>query len=577
MPPVGAPAIAQTEHMNNILLIQSHRRNDLLQTTPALTALRRGHPGARISVLVQASASDALVGNPDLDEVIAWNTESLTVAPEDGTAPLARAKEDLRQFVHSLRARNFDTVYNFSDDLPSALLTYLLKPRKVAGLTFCKDRRYRVRNEWLRYLFLATELRHMNTLNLGDIFVETCESAEELAPRIATEPEDEQFAEETLQTAFGYHVRPVLLHLPPSEEAQSWPAEQFGQLAAALQHKGAPIVLLGSRPEEGAGAQIAAQVPFPAQTLNLVGAATLPQTAALLKRCLYLVAGDPVTPQIAAATHTPCLVISAGYYCPWDLGPYGDGHYVIEPADACFPCYPGQSCSDAACRRRTTVEAALAAIRYMQSPDSRDIPPALCNDAVIFSRSTWMPDGMLGLQALNRPALTLPTLLRAVFRACTLTSHLPVTRRVPEAAWRPWSRELFSWYKLTTSRTLLDGAEAAKRELDTLSRTAEDGAEACRGIVFPRSPDTHPLSMAEGIITLMNDLRLRVLKHEGLESAGVLVTAFRHALRDTDDLPLAQAVAVRRALYQNLAHACEFMRQALDEFITCAAEQPPDN
>lgn len=565
MPPVDACAITETNVMKDILLIQNHRRNDLLQTTPALTALRRSHPEMRISVLVRKQASEALRGNPDLDEVIAWHTDALLVNPEDGTAQLAGAKADLREFIHTLRARKFDTIYNFSDDLPSALLTYLLNPRKVAGLTFCKDNRYRVRNEWLRYLFLATEVRHLNTLNLSDIFVEACEGVEEVTPRIATDHDDEQFAEEAITAAFNGHARPVALYLPPSEQIRAWSIDQFGRLAAALQQKGAAIVLLGADAEREKAAQIGAQLPFPERILNLAGAATVSQTAALLKRSLYLVASDPTAPQIAAATHTPCLVISTGPYCAWDLGPYGDGHYVMEPADACFPCDAGDRCSGAPCRDGISVEAALAAIRCMQSSADR-VSPLLRESALVFSRSTWMPDGMLGLRPLNRPELTPAALLRAMLRACMLTCNLPVARPVSDSAWRPWGKEFFSWYRLPDSRALLDRMDLAKREFDTLNQIAESGMEACRGIFHQRILDERSVGATEGMVTLISDLERRVLERENLDAAGFLVVAFRHALRDTDELPLAQSVAVRRALYQNLARSCRFMSRALDEF-----------
>jgi len=442
--------------MKHILLIQNYRRCDLLQSTPAIAALRRSRPEAHIAVLVRKPAADTLRGNTDVDEIIEWDTDPLVVAPEEDPRKLARAKESLSEFIHKLRARNFDAVYNFSNDLPCALLAYLLNPRKYAGLAYCDDRRYRVRNEWIRYLFLAAELRGMNTLNFADVLMEACAASEELAPRIFGGPEDERFAEQTIAAAFGHTARPVAIGIPPPEEARFWPLKRFIEVAAALQLSGAEILLLGPDAQQHTAEQLAGSLPNPARALNLAGKASLHKTAALLKRCKYLVAADSVTPQVAAATYTPSLLTCYGALYAGDIGPYGDGHYILEPASRCFPCASHYQCRTMHCRLST----------------GSIIPKRLRAENLVLSRSTWMPDGLLGLQPLNRPPISIQPLLRMIFRTCSLACRLPLIRPKARSLWRPWRKEIFRWYRLRPIGTSSPNSCAASSWLAANSKTS---------------------------------------------------------------------------------------------------------
>jgi ADP-heptose:LPS heptosyltransferase len=54
----------------NILLIRLRMIGDVIFTTPAIRALRRRYPDARISYLVEDAAAPVVQGNPHLDDVL---------------------------------------------------------------------------------------------------------------------------------------------------------------------------------------------------------------------------------------------------------------------------------------------------------------------------------------------------------------------------------------------------------------------------------------------------------------------------------------------------------------------------
>ena len=118
--------------MQNILVIQLFRFGDILQSTPAIAALRAAHPGARMHVMVRESFVDALRGNPDVDEIIRWDVDLLRARPEDG-APVVEDRANLRELLAPLRAKRFDLICNLSNDMRSALIAFLLliRPRRT--------------------------------------------------------------------------------------------------------------------------------------------------------------------------------------------------------------------------------------------------------------------------------------------------------------------------------------------------------------------------------------------------------------------------------------------------------------
>jgi len=70
----------------NILLIRLRMIGDVVFTTPAVRALRRRFPEARLTYLVEHAAAPVVAGNPHIDEVIAVPL----------TSGVARVRDDWR-------------------------------------------------------------------------------------------------------------------------------------------------------------------------------------------------------------------------------------------------------------------------------------------------------------------------------------------------------------------------------------------------------------------------------------------------------------------------------------------------
>ena len=108
----------------HILLIRLRMIGDVVFTTPAIRAVRRQFPDARISYLVEDAAAPIVQGNPHLDEVIAIPL----------TSGVGRLVDDWR-IGADLRQRNFDMVIDFHGGPRGSWLTWLTRAPVRIGYT----------------------------------------------------------------------------------------------------------------------------------------------------------------------------------------------------------------------------------------------------------------------------------------------------------------------------------------------------------------------------------------------------------------------------------------------------------
>ena len=98
----------------NILLVRLRLIGDVVFTTPAIRAIRRHYPDARITYIVEEDAAAVVRHNPHLDEVIV------------AKSPRARGRllSDLA-LIRRLRRERYDLAIDFHGGPRSSLLTWL--------------------------------------------------------------------------------------------------------------------------------------------------------------------------------------------------------------------------------------------------------------------------------------------------------------------------------------------------------------------------------------------------------------------------------------------------------------------
>ena len=111
-----------------VLIVKLGSIGDIVQTWPALAALRAGLPNAEISWVAERSCSEILKDNPVLDRLIEVDTKALRRGLMSGETLRAP-----RQQLRRLRASAFDLAIDFQGLLKSASIARLSGARRVFG------------------------------------------------------------------------------------------------------------------------------------------------------------------------------------------------------------------------------------------------------------------------------------------------------------------------------------------------------------------------------------------------------------------------------------------------------------
>ncbi|SHI34353.1 ADP-heptose:LPS heptosyltransferase [Roseomonas rosea] len=293
-----------------ILFVTSTRIGDAVLSTGLLDHLLRTYPGARITVACGPAAEGVFARMPGRERTIVVAKRPLSLHWLDLWAQVARSFWDLVV------------------DLRGSALGWLVPTRRRVVMRGGRRPGHRLGH-------IAGVLRL------------------DPPPRPVAwfAPEDTARVSALLGDAPGVG-RPLLLLGPTANWAgKVWPAERFVALAQALTAPGAPLegarpVLLGGpgETERAMAAPVVAALP---EALDLVGALTLPEAAALLARGRLFIGNDSGLMHLSAATGAPTL----GLFGPTPAGEYapvGLAARAVTAADGTMECLSVEEALDAA-------------------------------------------------------------------------------------------------------------------------------------------------------------------------------------------------------------------------------------
>jgi lipopolysaccharide heptosyltransferase I len=312
-----------------VAIVKLSALGDVIHALPVARALRRAHPLAQISWIVEAREHAILRDHPDLDRIIPVDTRRwrrLIRRP-------AGAREvwgKLGRLRRRVRIAGFDVAIDLQGLIKSGLLTaYTGASLRIGfGARHCRER--------LSMLFTN---RHVTPPAAAEHVVEQYLAL--LAPLgvrpappefyIPPRPEAERRMEEALgQAGLKRTDRTVALNPGAGREEKRWPVERFRALAERLgTEAGARVLLLWGPDEIDMAKQIGAGLTTPAV---LAPPTNLDELTGVLRRVSLMVAGDTGPLHLAAALGTPAL----GLYGPTSArrnGPYGAGNRGLQSPD----------------------------------------------------------------------------------------------------------------------------------------------------------------------------------------------------------------------------------------------------
>jgi predicted lipopolysaccharide heptosyltransferase III len=323
---------------SSILLVRLRLIGDVVFTTPAIGALRRKFPDARIAYLVEAPAEPVVRHHPGLSDII------IAERPRG----IARWRYDLR-LARRLRAQRFDLAIDFHGGPRSGFLTWATgAPRRIGYDLPGRRWPYTTRVPWTRSLVPP---RH-SVLNqwalLEPLGIDPPDRGRD-AVTMPIDAEAQRRVDARLATAGIAPDAPlIVLHVSAGNPFRRWPAQSFAQAAATLAAADrARRIVITSGPSEEAAAESVAHdarrlAGDAAESIVRTGEFDLSELRALVDRAALYIGGDSGPMHIAATSRTPVVALF-GPTLPDRSLPWRDpsiGAIAVDAGDLpCRPCH----------------------------------------------------------------------------------------------------------------------------------------------------------------------------------------------------------------------------------------------
>ena len=549
-----------------ILIAQTTRMGDVLQTSPLIRAVRRKYPDAHIVVMVRNMGKTIAERNPDVDEVLVYDEDAIFINLRARDSDrLLKAYETADAFIHKLRNYQFDIAYNCTHSIASAMMMKLVGIPEVIGADLSDDWQFVLRGAWINYFFTSVFHREYNDLNLCDITRHFVPEAAPFAELVfETKPEDETFAQE-LCARHGVTEDDfmVCFQLGASEENKRWAETQFAGLAKKLHERyNAKIFLLGVREEEGLGHVFEQHAPNLA--VPLYGKTNIPQVAALLKRARLLVTNDTGTMHIAASIKCPVVLVSVGYVHFRETGPYGAGHCAVEWRREFVGRADGVH---GGLDERAAIQPdhVLCAMELTMANDSNapvrqlDVTPELSEIDLHITR--FAPDGCLEWYPVLRRPLNERDLLRIAYRAMWL-DHLG--SEGSREAERESIAAMLGYYAAPEPAQINTWKTERIVDFDQLAELGQKGIDETEKLIENLTSGHGARRAQQQVQTLMvldEEMRLFSELHNACKPLTLIAKFERENLEGADPVVLAQTTL---QIYQDCFARARMMRTKLD-------------
>jgi len=225
----------------NILIAKPSAMGDIVLTLPALTALHKSFPDAKISWLVRPEFAPLLENHPHLTEVIPFDRKFLGKAWFH-----PRAFGALISLIGRLRRGRFDVAFDFQGLFRTAILAWLSGCKKRVGMANAR--------EFAGLLYTDKVPPDPDNPHLVDYYMRMIHAAGAAEQSVEfVFPQDRAAAESVanLLASHGIAEKNYAVLVPGSAQADKcWPVERFAILAENISSQfGLPIVAAGTASE----------------------------------------------------------------------------------------------------------------------------------------------------------------------------------------------------------------------------------------------------------------------------------------------------------------------------------------
>jgi lipopolysaccharide heptosyltransferase I len=332
----------------NILIIKLSAIGDVVQTLPALEALKRTYPDSEVTWAVEEAAADILEGHPLINRLLVSRRKSWTRMLRN---PLTffQGFGGIVRFFSELRSTRYDIAIDFQGLFKSGILIGLARAQRKIGFDRTRELSYLFLNERLpaydiekhaleRYLDVARYL-----------------GAKDPSPACTLPIEREISRIKQRIGGLKPAGKPLVAINPVARwKTKLWSEQKFAELADRLiSERNAVVIFTGSREDGPVNARILAMMKQNA--VSLAGETTLKELAALASLCTVFITTDTGPMHLAAAAGARVVALF-GPTAPWRTGPFGPSHVTVRAGLICSPCFKRTCDDNVRCMEDITVD-----------------------------------------------------------------------------------------------------------------------------------------------------------------------------------------------------------------------------
>ena len=325
---------SESRPAESILLIKPWGIGSVILSQPAMMALKRKYPRARIVYVTFSENEQILEALGTVDEIICIRRSGLGVFLAD-TVKAMRRMRTIRPAmgIDFEFLSKYSLLFMYFSGIPRRIGFYL--PKMYRGNLLLTDRVF-----YSMYSHVAQSFMELTRV-LG-MSEEKPENSIEPS-RLEVRDEWMRSVDGKLEKAFGKR-RDRLVAINPNageigSERRRWPAASFVELVSGLsrKHENVGFVFTGSGDEAAYVEGMIRAIDSP-NVVSLAGRLTLMELVALLKKSALVITNDSGPLHVAAAAGTKTISFF-GPETPLIYSPLGEGHVVFYKGIYCSPCH----------------------------------------------------------------------------------------------------------------------------------------------------------------------------------------------------------------------------------------------
>ncbi len=345
-----------------ILFIKLSAIGDVVQTLPALEAIKKTYPDSVIDWVVEEAAADILRDHPLINRLLISRRKTWIRMLQDPRT-LLRGFREASDFCRELRSTHYDIAIDFQG---------LMKSGVVIGLAFAARKIGFDRTRELSYLFLNEKLPPYDVEKHAlERYLDVARylGAHDPSPRCSLPISREKESVGKLTADLRKGGKGIITINPVARwQTKLWEERKFADLADRLvRERNASVIFTGSGDDAVTVERIRSQMQQQAE--NWAGRTTLKELAALATLSDLFITTDTGPMHLAAAAGARVVALF-GPTAPWRTGPHGHGHIIVRAGIECSPCFQ-KGCKDMRCMREITVEEVMRQIQ-----DKAPVPTA---------------------------------------------------------------------------------------------------------------------------------------------------------------------------------------------------------